>query len=240
MPLNAHTFTLDGRPIPFAEGQTIMDAALAAGTYIPHLCHHPDFRPQGSCKLCTVDIGGRRGAACTNRAFENADVKSETADLNNGRRSLVQMLFVEGNHFCPSCEKSGNCPLQAVAYHLDMHEPHFPHFFPARDVDASHPDVMLDRNRCIQCELCVRASRDADAKNVFAIGGRGIRARLIVNASSGRLADTTLAVTDRAVDVCPTGALLPKRRGYSVPIGQRVYDLAPIGSSATMPGNKDE
>ncbi|MFZ5512740.1 MAG: 2Fe-2S iron-sulfur cluster-binding protein [Pseudomonadota bacterium] len=227
------TFQLDGREVPFREGQTIMEAAAAAGIYIPHLCHHPEFKPHGSCKLCTVDIDGRRGAACTNRAVAGTRVQSETAELNADRLALVQMLFVEGNHICPSCEKSGNCQLQAVAYHLGMTTPHFSHFYPLRDVDASHPDVLLERNRCILCELCVRASRDADGKNVFAVGGRGIRARLIVNAASGRLADTDLAAGDRAVQVCPTGALLRKRQGFAVPIGRRRYDLQPV--DATTP-----
>ena len=112
------TFTLDGKVIPFEEGETIMEAAAAAGVYIPHLCHHPEFKPHGSCKLCTVNIGGRLGAACTNRAAEGMAVESETEALNADRRALTQMLFVEGNHVCPSCEKSGNCQLQAVAYHL--------------------------------------------------------------------------------------------------------------------------
>lgn len=218
------TFTLDGKPIPFEEGETIMEAAAAAGVYIPHLCHHPEFKPHGSCKLCTVSIGGRLGAACTNRAAEGMAVESETEALNADRRALTQMLFVEGNHVCPSCEKSGNCQLQAVAYHLGMLTPHFTHFYPARDVDASHPDVLLERNRCILCELCVRASRDVDGKNVFGIGGRGIRARLIVNSASGRLADTNLSVTDRAAEVCPTGAIIRKRHGFTVPIGRRLYD----------------
>jgi [NiFe] hydrogenase diaphorase moiety small subunit len=218
------TFTLDGKTIPFEEGETIMEAAAAAGVYIPHLCHHPEFKPHGSCKLCTVNIGGRLGAACTNRAAEGMAVESETEALNADRRALTQMLFVEGNHVCPSCEKSGNCQLQAVAYHLGMLTPHFTHFYPARDVDASHPDVLLERNRCILCELCVRASRDVDGKNVFGIGGRGIKARLIVNSASGRLADTNLSVTDRAAEVCPTGALIRKRHGFTVPIGKRLYD----------------
>jgi [NiFe] hydrogenase diaphorase moiety small subunit len=226
------TFQLDGREVPFRDGQTIMEAAAAAGIYIPHLCHHPEFKPHGSCKLCTVDIDGRRGAACTNRAVAGARVHSETAQLNADRLTLVQMLFVEGNHICPSCEKSGNCQLQAVAYHLGMTTPHFSHFYPLRDVDASHPDVLLERNRCILCELCVRASRDADGKNVFAIGGRGIHSRLIVNSASGRLADTDLAAGDRAVRVCPTGALLRKRQGFAVPIGRRLYDLKPIDAVA--------
>ena len=234
------TFTLDGKTIPFEEGETIMEAASAAGVYIPHLCHHPEFKPHGSCKLCTVSIGGRLGAACTNRAAEGMAVESETAALNADRLALTQMLFVEGNHVCPSCEKSGNCQLQAVAYHLGMLTPHFPHFYPARDVDASHPDVLLERNRCILCELCVRASRDVDGKNVFGIGGRGIRARLIVNSASGRLADTNLSVRDRAAEVCPTGAIILKRHGFTVPIGRRLYDHQSIADLPPLPAKRGE
>jgi [NiFe] hydrogenase diaphorase moiety small subunit len=234
--MSAKTFLLDGRPVPFEDGQTIMDAALAAGVFIPRLCHRAGYHPQGSCKLCTVDIGGRRGAACTNLAVENAEVRSDTAELNADRLALVRMLFVEGNHFCPSCEKSGSCPLQALAGHLGMRDPHFPHFYPARDVDASHPDVLLDRNRCILCELCVRASRDRDGKNVFAIGGRGIQARLIVESASGLLADSALSATDHALEVCPTGALLHKRRGFAVPIGRRLFDLQPLGEAESNRG----
>ena len=156
-------------------------------------------------------------------------VESDTQELNDERRALTQMLFVEGNHFCPSCEKSGQCQLQATAYHLGMMSPHFDHFFPNRPVDASHPDFLLDFNRCILCSLCVRASRDVDGKNVFALSGRGIKTHLIVNARSGRLADTDFAATDKAAQVCPVGVILPKRRGFAVPIGERKYDQQPIG-----------
>jgi [NiFe] hydrogenase diaphorase moiety small subunit len=138
------------------------------------------------------------------------------------------MLFVEGNHFCPSCEKSGNCQLQATAYHLGMMGPHYDHFFPNRPVDASHPEVLLDFNRCILCSLCVRASRDVDGKNVFALSGRGIRTHLIVNAKSGRLADTDFALADKAAEVCPVGVILRKRQGFAVPIGERRFDKLPI------------
>jgi [NiFe] hydrogenase diaphorase moiety small subunit len=218
------TISIDGQSVAFSDGQTIMDAALAAGIYIPHLCHNPEFKPHGSCKLCTVKVNGRNVASCTMPAVEGQEVLSDTEELNAERLVLTQMLFVEGNHLCPGCEKSGNCQLQAVAYYLGMMSPHFNHFYPQREVDASHPDVLLDRNRCIYCELCVRASRDVDGKSVFGLSGRGIGTTLVVNSTSGRLGDTTIAATDKAMQVCPTGALLVKRRGFAVPIGDRIYD----------------
>jgi [NiFe] hydrogenase diaphorase moiety small subunit len=142
------------------------------------------------------------------------------------------MLFAEGNHFCPSCEKSGNCGLQALGYDLGVMTAGFRHLFPDRPVDASHPELWLDFNRCILCELCVRASRDVDGKYVFALAGRGLEKHLVVNAESGRLADTNVAVDDKAVQVCPVGAILPKRVGFAVPLGRRRYDLSPISAQA--------
>ena len=228
----SQTFILDGKAIPFEGGQTILQAAIKAGVFIPHLCFHPEFKPHGSCKLCTVKVNGRHTASCTMRAMPGMEVESDTEELNGERRALTQMLFVEGNHFCPSCEKSGNCQLQATAYHLGMMSAHYDHFFPNRPVDASHPDVLLDFNRCILCSLCVRASRDVDGKNVFALSGRGIRTHLIVNAKSGRLADTDFSLTDKAAQVCPVGVILKKREGFAVPIGERRFDKAPIEVTA--------
>ncbi len=218
------TITIDGKTIPFEDGQTIMDAAMAADVYIPHLCHQPEYTPHGSCKLCTVKVNGRNCSACTFPAMEGQEVLSETKELIDDRKKVTQMLFVEGNHFCPSCEKTGNCQLQGVAYHLNMLDNHFPLFYPDRAVDASHPEVMIDHNRCIFCTLCVRASQQTDGKDVFAISGRGINKHLIVNAQSGLLKDTDLDVNDQAAHVCPTGAILIKRTGYQVPIGERIYD----------------
>jgi [NiFe] hydrogenase diaphorase moiety small subunit len=221
-------FSLDGEDVPFMPGDTILQAATRVGRYVPHLCWHPDFVAHGSCRVCSVTVNGRAGAACTVRAAPGLDVQSNTDALNGHRKTLLQMLFVEGNHFCPSCEKSGNCLLQATAYQVGMEGPHFEEFYPSRPVDASHPDILLDFNRCILCELCVRASRDVDGKDVFAIGGHGIGTRLLVNSESGLLADTAMALEDRAAHICPVGVILPKRHGFAVPIGQRRFDILPV------------
>ena len=225
----AFTITVDGVEIGFEPGQTILEAAHTAHVYIPHLCSNPEFHPHGSCKLCTVKVNGRYATACTLPAVEGMVVENLTDELQADRRRLVQMLFVEGNHYCPFCGKSGNCQLQAVAYFVGMHDSHFAHFYPRRALDASHPDVVLDRDRCIQCEMCVRASRDVDGKNVFGLAGRGMRTRLVVNSESGLLKDTDLAITDVATHVCPTGAIMPKKGAYQLPIGQRRYDHESIG-----------
>jgi [NiFe] hydrogenase diaphorase moiety small subunit len=218
------SFTIDGEFVHFEAGQTILQAALAAGVFIPHLCFHPEFGPHASCKLCTVTVDGRNCSACAMPAMPGQEVHSDTPELNARRRVLLQMLFVEGNHFCPGCAKSGNCKLQALGYELEMFNAHFAHFYPTRGLDASHPDVLLDRNRCIMCETCVRVSRDVDGKNIFALAGRGRASHIVINSPTGKLGDSNLALTDKAAHVCPVGALMPKRVGYSVPIGERLFD----------------
>ena len=228
-------FSLDGEDVEFQPGETILQAAHRAGRYIPHLCWRPEFRPHGSCRLCIVKVNGRAGAACTVQAAPGQEVESNSEQMNASRKTLLQMLFVEGNHFCPSCEKSGNCLLQATAYEMGMEGPHFEEFYPDRPVDASHPDILLEFNRCILCELCVRASRDVDGKNVFAIGGNGIGTHLLVNSESGKLVDTDMALSDRSASICPVGVILPKRRGFVIPIGERRYDA----KSVAEPGNQE-
>jgi [NiFe] hydrogenase diaphorase moiety small subunit len=234
------TFQLDGREIPFEPGQSILAAALASGHYVPYLCYHPEFLPHGSCKVCTVKVNGHTHASCTTPAHAGDVVESDVEELTELRKNLVQFLFTEGNHFCPSCERSGSCTLQGVAYELGMTTAHYSPFFPDRPLDASHPDVLLDLNRCILCELCIRASALHDKKNVFALSGRGITKHLIVNAESGKLGDTNLALDDKAMSVCPVGVILRKRRGFAVPIGERAYDQHPISEVAVAhPQRKD-
>jgi len=222
-------FTIDGKEISAQPGQTILEAAQQAGVYIPRLCWCKGLVPHGSCRVCTVLVNGRPQAACTQPVAPGVVVENNTEKVTALRRNIIEMLLVEGNHFCMFCEKSGNCELQALAYRFGITAPKYPYLFPQRDVDASHPDVLIDRNRCILCGRCVRASRDVDGKHVFDFVGRGPHKRIAVNAAA-RLAETDLKVADKAVEVCPVGAILKKRVGYAVPVGQRQYDQAPIGS----------
>ena len=222
------TFTIDGIEIEASTGQTIIEACDAAGFYIPRLCHHPDLEPAGHCRVCTCKIDGRRSSTCTMPAAPGMVIESETPELKADRRTLIEMLFVEGNHFCPSCEMSGNCELQALGYRLGMIAPTLPYQWPARELDATHPDIFIDRNRCILCSRCIRASRMEDGKTVFGFEGRGIEMRLNVNARS--LDETAIEAADKAVQVCPVGCIVIKRTGYRTPYGKRRYDQAQIGA----------
>ncbi len=223
------TFTIDGVDVQAEHGQTILKAADAAGIYIPRLCAHKELSPFGACRVCTVMVNGRPQSACTQPVAEGAVVENDTEPLRAIRRDIIDMLFVEGNHFCMFCEKSGNCELQALAYRFGILSARFPLMFPKREMDASHPNLWIDRNRCILCARCVRASQELDGKNAYGFVGRGLKKSLAVDATAG-LTGTDAKAADRAPDMCPVGSLMRKRVGYPVPIGQRTYDKGPIGS----------
>jgi len=222
------TFTVDGVPVEASWDQTIIQACDAAGIYIPRLCHHPDLQPAGHCRICTCKVNGRRSAACVTPAAQGMVVENNTPEMNADRQVLVEMLFVEGNHFCPYCEKSGNCELQALGYFLGLTGPRQPYRWPQRELDASHPDIFIDRNRCVLCSRCIRASQTEDGKTVFGFEGRGIHVR--INVDGPRLDETKIAAADKAVHVCPVGCIVIKRTGYRTPYGHRMFDEKPIGS----------
>jgi [NiFe] hydrogenase diaphorase moiety small subunit len=220
------TFSIDGCEVTAQPGQTVLQAADAANIRIPRLCFLKGLTPRGSCRVCIVKANGRLDTSCTLPATEGMVVENNTEEINGFRRDLVDMLFVEGNHICPSCEKSGNCELQGVAYELGIAAPKYPFQFPRRETDASHPDIFLDLNRCILCARCVRTSRDLDGKTVFEFAGRGSRKKIAIRPGA-RLVDTELDITDKVVESCPVGCILKKRAGYTVPVGERTYDKEP-------------
>ncbi len=221
--------TIDGVEITAHEGDTIIEAADEAGIYIPRLCYLAGLSPHGSCRTCTVVANGRHVPACTTPVADDMVVENDTLELTELRRSIVDMLFVSGNHFCMFCERSGSCELQALAYRLGIMAPKHPYLYPTLPVVADHPDVMIDHNRCILCARCIRASQELDGKHVFDFVGRGKDRRIAVNARSG-LGATELDAADQAARVCPVGAIIVKRTGFRVPIGERPYDEHPIGS----------
>lgn len=226
--VSASNISIDGVSVPFTAGQTIMEAASAVDIYIPHLCHHPDLSPHGSCRLCLVATNGRLMPACTAKAVAGQQITNMSDEINQKRRQLTQLLFVEGNHYCPACEVSGNCQLQATAYALGMTDNHFQLLSSIRKMDASHPQIVLDLDRCINCARCERASIEKDQQHVFSLGGRGIHSHLVVNSTTGKLADAAISRDDAAATVCPVGAILIRDTAYKNPIGERQFDKVSI------------
>lgn len=222
-------FFVDGRALTARQGQTVLEAAEAAGVYIPRLCHLEGLTPYGGCRVCTCLVGGRAQAACTLPVAPGMIVESDTERVRRLRRDLIEMLLVEGNHYCMFCEKSGQCELQALAYRFGITAPKYPYQFPGRPVDASHEQVLIDHNRCVLCGRCVRASKERDGKNLFEFVGRGLGRKVDVGPAEG-LGATDASAADAAMRACPVGAILVKGKGFRTPIGRRPYDLVPIGS----------
>jgi [NiFe] hydrogenase diaphorase moiety small subunit len=221
-------FTIDGMECTAKKGQFIVDAARENGIYIPTLCNYPGIKPRGGCRICTVLVNGRLMTACTTPIANGMIIENDTEKINELRKSIIELLFVEGNHFCPSCEKSGNCELQALAYRFKIMAPRFPYQFPMRKVYASNPKIIKEQNRCILCKRCIRIIKDEKGRSIFAYRRRSTRTEVIVDNKLGNQLTDELA--KKAMDVCPVGSIIYKEKGFSVPIGKRKYDEKPIGS----------
>jgi [NiFe] hydrogenase diaphorase moiety small subunit len=221
-------FTIDGVTCKCEKGQFIVDAASANNIYIPTLCNIPGIKPRSSCRICTVNVNGRPMTACSTQVFDGMEIENDISELREFRKIIIEALFVEGNHYCPFCEKSGNCMLQALAYRFGMMVPRFPYTFPVKAVDASHPKIIKDQNRCILCKRCIKAIKDDHGRSIFAYYRRGHK--LYVRVDPELANEMTDELAQKAMDVCPTGSILARERGYTVPIGQRLYDKMPIGS----------
>ena len=221
-------FKIDGKICTARRGQYIVEAAADNGIFIPTLCNVPGLKPKGACRICTIMVNGRPMTACTTPVFDGMEIENDIEEIQNIRKSIIEMLFAQGNHFCPSCEKSGNCMLQAYAYRYQMMVPRFPYAFPVKEVDASHPKIIKDQNRCILCKRCIRTIKDENGKSVFAFKKRGKELSVVVDPELGSKLTDELAA--KAMEICPVGSIILKEKGFDVPIGKRTYDNEPIGS----------
>lgn len=219
--------TIDGKCVEAKQGQMILEAAATNGIFIPSLCAFQGVKPKASCRICTVKVNGRAMTACTTPVSEGMIIENNTDAINEIRKAIIEAIFVEGNHFCPSCEKSGNCELQALAYRYMMLVPRFPYSFPVRAVDAANPKLLLDTNRCILCMRCVRGMKDANGKSMFAVKYRGIHSEIVIDHEV--CANISDEMAQKAMDICPVGVIIKKEKGFDEAIGTRKYDKLPIG-----------
>ncbi|RLC55900.1 MAG: NADP oxidoreductase [Candidatus Cloacimonadota bacterium] len=227
--------TINGKEYSAEAGKMVLEVAKEVGIYIPTLCHYEGIKAQGSCRICTCLIDGRKMTACTTPASHRMVVETNTEELEKIRATIVELLFAEGNHFCPACERSGNCELQALAYRYKMMVPQFPYNFPSRDLDATNPKIMIDHNRCILCKRCIRRKKEKDNPSWFVFKGRGHKTQINIDHELiDKEFDDKLA--QEAMDTCPVGAIIRKEKGFDVPIGSRKYDKDPIGSDIKKQG----
>lgn len=229
--------TINGQPVKAKPGEYVVDAARRAGIYIPTLCNLPGIKPAGSCRICTVMINDRPMTSCTTPVARGMEIVTETKELTDFRKSVVEILLVEGNHLCPSCEKSGDCELQALGYRLKVMAPRYPYQFPDREVDASNPKLFKDHNRCVLCKRCIRTILDDEGHHIFAFRNRGHNLQIIIDPTYGK--NLTDEQAQKAMENCPVGALLYRGKGFATPIGSRKFDKKPIGSDIERKRKKE-
>lgn len=222
--------TVDGVEVSVEDGTPLLQATAAAGAYLPTLCFSEDHAPLGTCRVCAVRIDGRIVAGCTATVHDGSAVEVDAPDLAEYRRGVVALLFAEGNHTCPSCEKSGRCDLQAVAAETGMLASEVPYCYPDRESDHSSQRIWLARDRCILCQRCIEQVRDSDGQPVFSLSGRGSACR--VDLDHERADSLTDEQLETAVALCPVGAILHKGVGYDEPIGERLFDRSSIRDRA--------
>ncbi len=225
---NTIKFKIDGKEIVTEQGKTVVEAARDNGVYIPTLCNFPGVPPKGSCRMCTVKVNNRFMTSCTTPAAAGMEVENNIDEIIDFRKSIIELLFVSGNHFCPSCEKSGNCELQALAYRYQMMVPRYPFSFPQKEIDGSSPKIIKDQNRCVACQRCMKTIKNDNGERYFAFSKRGKELEVVLDAELAK--DMTDELAKLAMENCPVGSIIYKETGFTEPIGTRKYDKEPIGS----------
>lgn len=215
---------IDGQEINAYEGQLLVEVASQNGIYIPTLCYfHNIHPPAASCRVCTVKINGRYEAGCTCKVANGMKVEADTEEIHDLRRANIEMLFAEGNHFCPSCTKSGNCELQRKGYENGITVTRYPHLFKSRPRDFMSKRIVIEQDRCIHCKRCVERVMTSDKQRVFSFLNRGPKTILgIDQENEARLTDEQVR---EAMELCPVGAILVNGESNSKPFGLRRYDI---------------
>ena len=198
-------------PVTVPEGTTVLQAAKHANIEIPSLCYLKDVNCIGACRVCVVEIKGRRGltAACTYPVEEGLEVLTNTAMVRKSRKTTLELILSTHHKKCLSCVRGNHCELQKLAYDYGINEDHFKDDEPQYEIDDSTPYVVRDNNKCIQCLRCV-----STCNNVQQIGAIGqIRRGFDVRVGSpfDKGLDTTSCVgCGQCIVSCPVGALYEK------------------------------
>lgn len=210
------TITINDKQLEVPDGITVLRAAQANGIEIPTLCDHPHLTPYGGCRLCLVEVEGARTLqpSCTLPVSNNMVVKTNTKKVLDARKFVLTLIFSERNHFCPYCQVSGgDCELQNSAYAEGMtHWPLSPNYQPY-PMDASHPYIILENNRCILCRRCVRACGELIGNYTLGFEERGANSILVAD-TGVPLGESTCISCGACVQVCPTGALIDRWSAY--------------------------
>ena len=215
--MSACTLRINNRDVAVQAGTTLLQAARQAEAHIPTLCFLEGLSAVAACRLCLVEVSGVDGqseprllAACVTKASEGMRVHTDTPRLLEIRRTVIELLFTEGNHVCATCVANGHCELQNLAVEVGMDHSRLPYRFPQRGVDLSHAQYGLDHNRCILCTRCVRVCDEVEGAHVWDVGWRGEHCQIISGLGEPWGDVSACTHCGKCVEVCPTGALFHK------------------------------
>lgn len=206
------TLSIDGHTVSAPIGTSIMRAAATAGINIPKLCATDSLEPFGSCRLCLIEIEGRRGtpASCTTLVEEGLVVTTENAKLNKLRKNVMELYISDHPLDCLMCSANGNCELQDAAGQVGLREVRYG-FDGANHRDAcadtSNPYFTFDPKLCIVCNRCVRACEETQGTFALTIDGRGFEARVTAGQDELFL-DSDCVSCGACVAACPTASLM--------------------------------
>ncbi|MHC4177970.1 MAG: 2Fe-2S iron-sulfur cluster-binding protein, partial [Planctomycetota bacterium] len=207
------TLTIDGVEVTADADMTVLEAALGAGIYIPHLCHHPDLDPVGVCRLCMVEIEGRGlTLSCHAPVEEGIVVRTETEEINNVRRVATELLIVNHHGECLACPKNEHCKLQQVATYVGIRQEGLDRFRRGTEtvpVDTSNPFFDRDTNKCILCGICVRTCEELQGVAAIDFGFRGAQTS-VSTFGNKPVAESRCESCGECMVRCPVGALAPK------------------------------
>lgn len=236
------TITIDGRLITFERRPTLLEVAHANDIFVPSLCDHPGLEPYAACRLCLVEVQGRKGyvPACSTVTEEGMVVRTATPELAALRRGILELILAEHPHACLICsEKSscddykstirktgevtgcvlcpanGRCRLQQVVVAVGLDVIPFPSHRRPGEVRRDDPFIDRDNSLCILCGRCVRICREVRGASVLTFVSRGSRT-VVGTALDRRLVDSGCQFCGACVDVCPTGSLAERAVRYDL------------------------
>jgi formate dehydrogenase alpha subunit len=207
------TLTIDGKTVPAAPGATVLEAALAHGIDIPRLCHHPDLKPSGGCRLCLVEIEGRPNPvpSCGLLCQEKMVIHTQSDRLTAMRRDIIDLFVSDHPLNCVVCDKNGACDLQKYAYEYNVAETTFDFDLSRTLLQSDNPFFLRDHQYCILCGKCVRVCDEIVGANAIDFAGRGFGSH-VATPFDGPMAESACVFCGSCVQVCPTAALLPMTR----------------------------
>lgn len=206
------TVKVDGIEVKVPKGSTVLDAARAAGIYVPTLCHMDGHKALGACRVCLVEVEGGRGglqASCALPATDGMVVKTNTRRVHNARKTVVELMLSAHRQDCNTCVRSLNCELQAIAKRLGIQENRFMGAMPEQLVDTSSPSIVRDSSKCILCRRCVTVCQEVQGVGALFPVDRGF-GTVVAPSGKKNLAEVACVACGQCVSACPVGALTEK------------------------------